>query len=241
MARIRSPNYPALSLPEAINRVKTIHNAERHLAAPKQVIAKHLGYNGLNGAALTAISAISKYGLIEEANGDQLKVSPLAMTILYPPSPTERATAIKESAFKPPLFTEIANEWGGAQPSDENLRSFLTRRNFAADAIERVIKAYRETIELVTRESGEYHAPLTKPGMTERVGSVTSLKTRTVTATLESGVSTSQIGFIDDRIEVSAILYDQQGIQKVIDRLNAIKGQMPEIAATPPKKGEAAN
>ena len=67
MARVRSPNYPAISLPDALTRVKTIHDAEQHLAAPRNVIAKHLGYNGLNGAALTTISAISKYGLLEDA------------------------------------------------------------------------------------------------------------------------------------------------------------------------------
>src|SRR3546814_557240 len=105
MARIRSPNYPALSLPEAINRVKTIHNAEQHLAAPKEVIAKHLGYNGLNGASIKNISAIAKYGLLEETGGDKMKVSPLALSILYPSSGQEKARAIKDAASKPQLFT----------------------------------------------------------------------------------------------------------------------------------------
>jgi len=101
MARVRSPNYPALSLPEAISRVKTIHDAEQHLAAPKDVIAKHLGYNGLNGAALSTVSAIGKYGLIEEANGDKMRVSPLAISILYPPSPAEKRLRSKRLLLSP--------------------------------------------------------------------------------------------------------------------------------------------
>src|SRR5262245_1767543 len=156
--RIRSPNYPGLSLPEAINRAKGIHDAEQHLAAPREVIAKHLGYSGLNGAALMAISALGKYGLIEEANGDKVRVSPLAVAILYPSSPSERAAAIKQAASNPALFEEIASEWDGQRPSDENLRSYLVRRNFAVDAIDRVIKSYRETMDLVTQESGVYPA-----------------------------------------------------------------------------------
>src|SRR5690348_4606768 len=100
MARVRSPNYPAFSLPEALARIKTIHTAEQHLAAPKEVIAKHLGYNGLNGASLKAISALTKYGLLDETQGDKLKVSPLAISILFPGKGDNRAAAIREAAFK---------------------------------------------------------------------------------------------------------------------------------------------
>lgn len=159
MARVRSPNYPAFSLPEAIARVKLIHTQEQHLAAPKEVIAKHLGYGGMNGASIKALSAIMKYGLLEEISGDKIRVSPLAISILYPAKPEEKASAIREAAFKPPLFTEIFSEWDGAQPSDQNLKSWLIRRQFGADALDRVIQSYRETMELVTRESGAYPPP----------------------------------------------------------------------------------
>lgn len=156
MARIRSPNYPAISLPEAIERVRKIHAKEQHLAAPREVIAAHLGYGGLNGASNKAISAISKYGLLEDVNGDKVKVSPLAMSILFPGAPSEKTAAIKEAAFKPAIFSEIAGEWGGQQPSDANLRSWLIRRNFASDALDRVIQSYRDTIGLVAQEGGSY-------------------------------------------------------------------------------------
>lgn len=156
MARIRSPNYPAMSLPEAISRVGVIHSKEQHLAAPKEVIARHLGYASLNGSALKAISALLKYGLLDEAIGGKMKVSDLALSILHPRSPTEKGAAIKDAAGRPALFVEISNEWEGGIPSDANLKSYLIRRNFAADAIDRVIKSYRETVELVARESGGY-------------------------------------------------------------------------------------
>ena len=51
MGRVRSPNYPAISLPEAIKAVASIHLAEQHLAAPKEVVAKHLGYTSFHGLA----------------------------------------------------------------------------------------------------------------------------------------------------------------------------------------------
>jgi hypothetical protein len=156
MARVRSPNYPQFSLPEAISRIQKIHAAEQHLAAPREVLAKHLGYGGMNGKSSAALSALGKYGLLEDAPGDKLRVSQLALSILHPKDAREKAGAIQEAATRPPLFVEIANEWPDGTPSDQNLRSYLIRKNFAVDAIDRVIKSFRETVELVTQESVAY-------------------------------------------------------------------------------------
>jgi hypothetical protein len=166
MARVRSPNYPAISLPEAIARAKTVHEAEQHLAAPREVIAKHLGFNSLHGGANRIVSALTKYGLLDEVSGDKLKISPLALSILHPTNPAERASAIKEAAAKPPLFAEITSEWNGARPSDANLRTYLIRRNFGADALDRVIQAYKDTVELVAPHEEGYNAPASKPDRT---------------------------------------------------------------------------
>jgi hypothetical protein len=156
MSRVRSPNYPLFSLPEALDRVRKIHAKENHLAAPREVIAKHLGYGGINGASAKAVSAIVKYGLLEEAGGDKVKVSPLALSILFPKDDREKAAAILRAAYSPALFSDIQSEWEGHQPSDDSLRSFLIRRNFAADALDRVILSYRETMALVSPKVGTY-------------------------------------------------------------------------------------
>ena len=153
MSRVRSPNYPALSLPEAIKSVASIHAAEQHLAAPKEVVAKHLGYTSFHGLAGRVVSAIEKYGLLEEVNGDKVKVSSIAMSILFPATPEEKQKAINEAAFKPSLFAGIRDEWQGSRPSDENLRVYLVRKNFVSDALDRVIELYKETMDLVTPES----------------------------------------------------------------------------------------
>lgn len=159
MARVRSPNYPQLSLPEALDRVRKIHAKEQHLAATRDVIASHLGYGGMNGASAKAISAIAKYGLLEDAGPDKMRVSPLALSIIFPRDGQEKAQAIRRAAFNPSLFSDIAAEWEGHQPSDANLRSFLIRRNFSSDALDRVIASYKETMTLVTQESGAYDSP----------------------------------------------------------------------------------
>jgi hypothetical protein len=245
MARVRSPNYPALSLPEAISRVKIIHDAEQHLAAPKDVIAKHLGYNGLNGAALSTVSAIGKYGLIEEASGDKMRVSPLAVTILYPPSPAEKAAAIKEAASKPALFVEIDKEWEGHRPSDENLRSYLIRRNFAVDAIDRVIKSYRETMDLVTPDSGGYtatanHPPgaaaaapkgTPKPGV--KIPFVSHIDSQMLSEQRPFAVT-----FVGDAIDIAGRISDAESADRLIEAVNALKTLLRARVVNPTLKDE---
>jgi hypothetical protein len=156
MARVRSPNYPLVSLPEAISKVTAFYQAEQHLAAPKEVVAKHIGYASYHSLAARMISAIEKYGLLEETGGDKVKVSTLAMSILYPKTAEEKQKAINEAAFTPTLFAAIRDEWQGSMPSEQNLRVYLVRRKFASDALDKVIQIYRETMTLVTSPGGGY-------------------------------------------------------------------------------------
>jgi hypothetical protein len=150
MARIRSPNHPAISLPDAIEKVRLIHGNDRQSVLDKEVVAQHMGYGGLNGLSNRLISALVRYGLLEEVNGDRARVSALAMRILFPASEADMATAINEAAFGPPLFAEMREQWPDGVPSDASLRSYLARRNFADDAIDRVMDAYKATVGLVT-------------------------------------------------------------------------------------------
>ena len=91
--RIRSPNYPALSLPDAIEKVTALYRNVHTHAEPREVIAKGMGFNTLNGASATAISALHKYGLLEKL-GDDIKVSERALRILHN-SAEEKAEAIR--------------------------------------------------------------------------------------------------------------------------------------------------
>jgi hypothetical protein len=156
--RIRSPNYPAISLPEALNRVTALYRAIHTHAAPRDVVAKNMGYTSLNGASATAISALHKYGLLERL-GDDVKVSERALSILHPHTPQERVAAITAAAGEPALFAEIAERFPGSMPNEELLRNFLVRKGFAPGAIGPVIAAYRDTSDMVVTEGRGYDSP----------------------------------------------------------------------------------
>jgi hypothetical protein len=156
--RIRSPNYPALSLPEAISRATALYRAQHTHAAPREVVARGMGYSTLNGASASAISALHKYGLLERV-GDEIKVSDRMMRILHPQSADERGNAIREAARSVQLFEELDERFPGRMPNDELLRNFLVRKGFAPAAVSSVILAYRETSELVGREANPHDSP----------------------------------------------------------------------------------
>ena len=183
--RTRSPNYPALSLPAALEKVGVLYKNQHTHSAPREVVAQGMGYNSLNGASATAISALHKYGLLERV-GDDLKLSDRAMQILHPHSPDEKAKATRDAASEPQLFAELAERFPGSMPSDDILRNYLIRRGFAPNAVSSVILAFRDTIELVERESGSYDAAPNVPATRESDMSSAS-QPRVAVATIATG------------------------------------------------------
>jgi hypothetical protein len=160
--RHRSPNYPSFSLPIAIEKVAALYAAQHRHPAPREIVATGMGYNTLNGASATAISALHKYGLLE-GRGDQLRVSDRALRILHPESDEEKAAAVREAAAEPALFAELNERFPGNLPNDELLRNYLIRRGFAPNAVTSAIASYRETSEMVERESWPHDSRREQP------------------------------------------------------------------------------
>lgn len=156
MARVRSPNYPAISLREALSRLQLLFDKAQTQLISREQAAEAMGYDGLHGVSLGVISAVLKYGLLKKVD-NQVKVTERGMSIIAPHNDEERRTAIHDAAFTPPLFGEIHERFLGEMPNDKQLRSFLIRKNYSSSALDRVLRSYRETIELVTDETGGYN------------------------------------------------------------------------------------
>src|ERR1700722_19088161 len=100
MAKTRSPQYPAIGLKEAIDKLDGIYKHDYQNPIPRSVIAEHMGYQSLNGKSLGVLSALLKYGLLE-GRGDASRVSDLGVQIIaHPPGTKEHAEALKEAAGK---------------------------------------------------------------------------------------------------------------------------------------------
>ena len=152
----RSPNYPALSLEEAIKEIRKIHSKDMRNRMSRRTAVAHMGYASLSGPALGKIGALRAYGLLE-GQGDDLRVSEDAVLIIADePSSKERQRAIREAAFRPKLFRELNEHYEGRRPSEQNLRSELIKREFTETAVSKVIAVYLVTFDLVSKEGGGY-------------------------------------------------------------------------------------
>lgn len=144
----RSPNYPAVSLQKALEHARKVYAANHLHKAPRDVVAKVMGYSSLNGGSLTVISALKKYGLLEE-DDIGLWISQDALTVLVESANSpERARTLVKLATSPELFGEMKAAFPGPTPNDEILRSWLLRKGFLQSTVDLPIRAYRETMEL---------------------------------------------------------------------------------------------
>lgn len=238
MARVRSPNYPSISLPDAIERARKVYDREHtHKAAP-EVIAKALGYSGVNGSSLGVMSAMKKYGLLEEV-GKDWKVSTDALTILVdPPTSMERADAIRRAAKAPALFATLLEEYGEKPPSDENLRAYLLKRGFAQSAVDAPIRSYRETLEFVSKLPGAYN-PAMEQATAQREGShvarpgVGAMGMHSAQPAVAAPKAALAVLFNGMNVEVHATLDSGDAVEKLIRVLEANKPLLPEKAPPP--------
>jgi hypothetical protein len=159
MAKVRSPNYPSMSLGPALEAVRPAFQKENRNKMSRTVLAKHLGYSSLNGRALGKIGAIRAYGLID-GSGDELRISDDAVKALMAPTgSTERTEALSRLAHKPTLFQELLKEFPESMPSADNLQYSLVKKQFTPDAAEKAAKSYLATMNLVAGIPDAYNAP----------------------------------------------------------------------------------
>ena len=154
--RTRSPNYPRLSLEVAIERIDRLYQKERTHKTSREAVAEGLGYTSLNGASLGIISTLKQYGLLDE-DDDGLRVSGDAVAlVMLPVGDSERVAALQKAAVAPRLFAELRETYGETLPSDVSLKYALIKKGFSEKAANEAIRAYRDTLELVSEEAAEY-------------------------------------------------------------------------------------
>lgn len=151
----RSPNYPAIGLPKAIECARALWEREKRTAVPPVVAAKAWGYRSLSGPARTTVAALRQYGLVESVGG-AIALSDLAVDILIQIEGSEAlVTAIQTAANGPDLFRELRQTHASA--SDEALNAYLiTKKRFSVDGAQRCIRSFRETVALANRASEGY-------------------------------------------------------------------------------------
>ena len=152
MARSRSPGYPNFGLQEAVSRISKVFQADRRNPLDREIVAKHIGYSGISGAADKAIATLGHFGLLERVSKGEVRVSQLAVDILHPETPEKRKSALLDAAFKPDLFAELRERFAEGKMSESALRSYLVRNGYQNAAIDPAVKAYMATSQFLELE-----------------------------------------------------------------------------------------
>jgi hypothetical protein len=150
----RSPNYPALKLSDAIERVRVLFAKDHMTEVSPEVAVGHLGYSGMHGPARTVLSALKKYGLIAEGKTG-IRVSDLAVKILHPDDEAERLEAIRDAATRPELLRQLAETHMRA--SDEAIANHLIKRGFSAAGAEAAVTAFRDAVAVAKLDASGYN------------------------------------------------------------------------------------
>lgn len=151
--RWRSPSYPSISLPTAVEKAKVIMDKEgQHLTAI-DVAAKHFKYKAVGGGINQLIAALSYFGLIQVEGMKErrkIKVTEDAYRIIMDTREvsSERDQLLRELALKPALYKEIYDKWLGDFPSDESLKHYLVvERKFNPNNVNEFMKDLKESFQ----------------------------------------------------------------------------------------------
>lgn len=151
--QMRSPNYPAVGLPDAVRHIQQVWDKEKRTPLDMATLAKAMGYQSLSGPARTRVAALGKYGLIEKVGGNY-RLSDLAVNILHG-EPQQKKDALTAAASRPEMFRELYASH--AEASDDSLKSFLiTRKQFSEAGAKGFIKSFRDTMSLAKPEGAGY-------------------------------------------------------------------------------------
>lgn len=158
MSKMRSPNYPACGLDDAVAMARSFWTKEQSTAVSSEVAAKAIGgYQTLSGPARTALAALKKFGLLSE-DKHGVRISPLALRILHPESDEDRIEALQEAALKPELFKQLAETH--LRASDDALKSYLiTKKSFSETGAKTFIDAFRDTMGFAKLAEWGYSSP----------------------------------------------------------------------------------
>ena len=237
MTRVRSPAYPALSLPAAVDMIRKVHKIQQNTPEPRIVVLHHMGYSKENGRAQKSISALIKYGFLKSEGADGLRVSDRAISILYPDPDNLalRDEALYSASREPSLYNEIFARWGH-RPSEESLKAYLIKKGFNVNAVDQVARAFYDTFELVSDLSDSYDfedtdetedegEQMTETQTVEKER--TSEKRAVETPPLATSLNVTKPVFDFETVQVQTRIDNQEDLAELISRLEQIKAMLP--------------
>lgn len=149
----RSPNYPVISLPKALDRVRDVYREYARHEVSIRILNELWGYKPMTNVLLQTVAALRSYGLIDvagEGENRKIRISSKAYRILE--NAPDRQQLIQESSLEPKIYSEIWEKYkdNNGLPNDKVLKHDLMWGDdfqFNKNAVDSFIADFRETIE----------------------------------------------------------------------------------------------
>jgi hypothetical protein len=142
----RSPRSPSETLKDAIDRAEKLLAGLGRGAGPVEAVAKAIGFGGLSGASRSSLASLTSYGFLTK-QGNNYRISDLALRILRPLNPADRIAAIAEAQSSPKLFAEIQQDHPEA--SEDVLANLLLHKGFTEDRAKRAAYVFKDNVEFL--------------------------------------------------------------------------------------------
>lgn len=153
----RSPSFPAISLPEAIDQARKLYESHKTHAVPLSLAAKAWGVSETSSAVLALTAALKAFGLVTDSGSGKsrtIRISDEARKILTNPPSDVRRELLRKFFLTPQIVRTLFQEWGAEPPARETAEWELTnQRGFTREAARRFYAMYRESIEFLAREN----------------------------------------------------------------------------------------
>ena len=146
--RHRSPNYPAIGLKEAVDKIGKLYKADGLAPSLKAAALGHMGFEKPAGDGARVLSALKSFGLVQEVDG-RVKLTQRGIDIVVRPEDDPlRMNAVREAALGPQIYKDLLKECAGRLPSDATLKAELIAvKKFNPNAVEYFIKDLKATLD----------------------------------------------------------------------------------------------
>lgn len=146
--RHRSPNYPAVGLREAVERVSKFYATDGKAGAQPEIAAKHIGFGSAHGGAMSVLAALKRFGLLVDISGRLVPTQAAIEIINLPEHDPRRKMALKDAALKPSIYQQLVEEYqSSGLPSADTLEAELkTYRKFNPKAVGRFVRDFLDTL-----------------------------------------------------------------------------------------------
>lgn len=146
--RQRSPNYPAVGLREAVQRVKMLWDQDGKAGAPEKIAAQHIGFKTAHGQALSVLAALKKFGLVESVKDRMVPTQRAIEIIALPDDDPRRSIALRDAVLSPTIYRELIEQHiNTGFPSDEALHSELVAyKSFNRNSVANFVDDLRDSL-----------------------------------------------------------------------------------------------